>query len=429
MLLFDVNSIKKKMLEPEKSLLEQLSSKDNLYKAWELLKKDNEESYGLSGLTIGKFKEKLEPNIDDLSKKIKDGTFSFSKTRAAVIKKDNGTFRPLQIPEIGDRVVLKTMSILLEEQLAAILKESDGISFAYQRGKGVREAILQMKSSYKTGNIILKADIINFFEEVQVNKLLDEYIYPNLKDNSLNKLIKESVNQKVGGVNKSNKELFEKVGSGIPQGNPLSPLFSNIYLSDFDKYIKESGYSLIRYADDFVVIFKSEKEAIKGYEIISSYLEDKFSLQIHPLKVGNGKTEIFDPTKKEMSFLSVKFDGRSIYPSKEAVQTLKYLIVKTIKGGDLNSNLFDAIYQTINKWISIYSYLDIERYFNEIDTFLIKELTKKFGEAHYKPRGCRYLANKVRINQCRRSPKSFWRNFKLRRILPKIIWPKKRKTI
>lgn len=208
MLLFDVNSIKKKMLEPEKSLLEQLSSKDNLYKAWELLKKDNEESYGLSGLTIGKFKEKLEPNIDDLSKKIKDGTFSFSKTRAAVIKKDNGTFRPLQIPEIGDRVVLKTMSILLEEQLAAILKESDGISFAYQRGKGVREAILQMKSSYKTGNIILKADIINFFEEVQVNKLLDEYIYPNLKDNSLNKLIKESVNQKVGGVNKSNKELF-----------------------------------------------------------------------------------------------------------------------------------------------------------------------------------------------------------------------------
>ena len=414
-------------METEKSLLEQLSSKDNLYRAWELLKKDNEESHGLSGLTIGEFKEGLDPNIDDLSEKIKDGTFSFSKTRAAIIKKDNGTFRPLQIPEIGDRVVLKALSILLEEQLDAILKKSDGISFAYQRGKGVRDAILQMKNCYQKDNVILKADIINFFEEVKVDKLLDEYIYPNLKDNSLNKILKESVSQKLGGLNKFKKEqklLFKNAGSGIPQGNPLSPLLSNIYLSDFDNFLKESDYSLIRYADDFVVIFKSEEEAIKGYELISTYLRDKFSLQIHPLEANNGKTQIIDPTKKEMSFLSIKFDGTNIYSSKEAVQNLKHMIAKTIKEGDLNSNLFDKIYQIMNKWISIYSYLDIERYFNDIDTYLISQLSKKFGKRNYEVKKCKYLANNVRIRQCKKDSKSFWRKLNLRHLLPKILWKK-----
>lgn len=417
-------------METEKSLLEQLSSKDNLYKAWELLKKENEDSYGLSGLTIGKFKEYLEPNIDDLSKKVKDGTFLFSKTRAAIIKKDNGTYRPLQIPEIGDRVVLKAMSILLEEQLATILKESDGVSFAYQRGKGVRDAILKMRSCYDKGNVILKADIINFFEEVQIDKLLDKYIYPSLKDNSLNELIKKSVSQKLGGLNKLKKEqklLFKNAGSGIPQGNPLSPLLSNIYLSDFDKYLIKSDYSLIRYADDFVIIFKSEEDAIKGYEVISTYLKDKFSLQIHPLAANNSKTQIIDPTKKEISFLSIKFDGINIYPSKEAVHKLTSIITNIVKDGNLNSNLFDDIYQTIKKWFSIYSYLDIERYFNDIDNFIITQLTKKFGENDYETKKCKYLANQVRINQCTKSRKSFWRNFDLRHILPKIFWKKKKK--
>ncbi|MBF0577555.1 reverse transcriptase domain-containing protein [Dysgonomonas sp. GY617] len=417
-------------METEKSLLEQLSSKDNLYQAWELLNKENEYSRGLSGLTIEKFRENLESNIDDLNKKIKEGTFQFSKTRAAIIKKGNGKYRPLQIPEIGDRVVLKTISILLEEQLAEILKESDNVSFAYQRDKGVREGVLKMKSCYQQGNVILKADIINFFEEVQIDKLLNEHIYPNLKDNSLNKLIKESITQKLGGLNYFNteqKQLFKNAGTGIPQGNPLSPLLSNIYLSDFDRYLIKSDYSLIRYADDFVVIFKSEEEAIKGYEVISTYLKDKFSLQIHPLEANNGKTQIIDPTKKEMSFLSIKFDGINIYPSKEAVRKLKGIITDIVKNGNLNSNLFDDIYQTINKWVSIYSYLDIERYFNDIDTFLINQLSKKFGKIDYKTKKCKHLANQVRINQCTKSSKSFWRNFNLRHILPKISWKRKKK--
>lgn len=417
-------------MNTEKSLLEQLSSKELLYKSWDLLNKENEDSRGLSGVTIEKFRENLDLNIDNLSESIINNTFQFSKTKAAIKKKDNGTYRPLQIPEIGDRIVLKTISILLEEQFSETLKESDKVSFAYQRGKGSRDAVLKMKTIYQEGNVILKADIINFFEEVKIDKLLDEYIYPNLKDKSLNKIIKEALTQKLGGLNRFNKEqklLFKNAGKGIPQGNPLSPLLSNIYLSEFDKFLIKSDYSLIRYADDFIVIFKSEEDAKKGYEAISIFLKDEFSLKIHPLEANNGKTEIIDPQKKEMSFLSIKFDGINIYPSKEAVHKLKSIISETIKDAELDSNLYKAIDQTIEKWLSIYSYLDIERYFNDIDIFLISQLTKKFGKNNYETKKCKNLANNVRIKQCKKNSKSFWRNMDLKNILPRIFWSKKNK--
>lgn len=162
----------------------------------------------------------------------------------------------------------------LLEQLATVLVGSADVSFAYQKGKGVREATLKMKSSYKKGHVILKADIINFFEEVQKDKLLNELIYPNLKDDSINELIKKAITPKVGGLNRLGKELrklFKKVGGGIPQGNPLSPLLSNLYLTQFDLFVKDSGYSMIRYADDFIVIIKSKEEAKEFYKLVFDY--------------------------------------------------------------------------------------------------------------------------------------------------------------
>lgn len=410
---------------PEPSLLTQLASTASLNRAWNLLNKENEDSYGFSGTTIKDFAQNLDASLAELSKQLMDGTFHFSPSRAAIIKKDNGKYRPLQIPEISDRVVLKAMAILLEEQLNEILSKSDGVSFAYQQGKGVREAVLQMKSDYlKGGRVILKADIINFFEEVQKDKLLKEIVFPNLSDDSLNKLIGESMSQKLKGLKflkRKHRVLFQNAGKGIPQGNPLSPLLSNIYLSKFDVHLKDGGYSLIRYADDFIVVFSSAEEAKKGYETIAKLLKEEFGLAIHPLGDKNAKTEIVNPSEIEFSYLSIKFNGRDVYPGRETVGRLKTLIKQEIKKGQLNSEMFTSIYQTIEKWIAIYSYLDIERYFDEIDTFVKTELTKRFGKKKYHPKKCKTLAHRRRSKQYNSSIKSFWRNPNLANLLPKFI--------
>lgn len=418
-------------METENTLLSQLASKELLYNSWDLLKKENEDSFGLSGLTIKEFSENLGVNIHNISRHLKNNIYRFSSSRAAIIKKDNGKYRPLQIPEIRDRIVLKAMAILLEDQLNHLLKQSDGISFAYQKGKGVREAVLEMKSSFlKNGGVILKADIINFFEEIQKDKLLNEHIYPNLKDNTINRLINDSLSQRLGGLNKLSQKhrfLFKNAGKGIPQGNPLSPLLSNVYLSSFDVFVKKSGYSLIRYADDFIVIFNSEEQAKMGYNEISIFLSTEFSLEIHPLESDNGKTEIIDPREKELTFLSIKFDGKNIYPSKETLVFLKNRIKKIIKENKLNDQLFEELSTSIKKWIAIYSYMDIERYFDIIDSYLLVHLNKKFGEK-VEVIKCKELTQKVRTKQYNKSSKSFWRNTRLVNLLPNFIRGKEQRN-
>lgn len=123
----------------------------------------------------------------------------------------------------------------------------------------------------------------------------------------------------------------------------------------------------------------------------------------------------------EFSYLSIKFNGRDIYPGRETVGRLKSQIKLEIRKGDLNSQLFASIYQTIEKWIAIYSYSDIERYFDEIDRFVQAELTKRFGRKKYHPKKCKTLAQKRRSKQYHSSTKSFWRNPDLASLLPKFI--------
>jgi RNA-directed DNA polymerase len=412
------------------TLIDQLSSIEGLRNAWTLLKKENEDSFGISGTTIKKFSQELESNLSKISTELKKETFRFSPTRAAVIKKGNGKHRPLQIPEIKDRVVLKAMAILLEKELSGLLLNSEDVSFAYQQGRGVREAVLMMKARYLTnGKFILKADIINFFEEIQKNKLLYDLVYPNLKDKSINKLIADSMSQKLKGLShfhKKHRQLFKNAGKGVPQGNPLSPLFSNIYLSKFDLQIKNLGYSLIRYADDFVVIFESEEEAKAGYQKIFELLQNEFALTIHPLGDENEKTTITNPSNKEFSFLSIRFDGKELYPGKETVGYLKAVIKKQLHNSNLDDPLFKDVYLAIEKWIALYSYLDIERYFDDIDNFLINQLSKKFGKKNYKPTKCKTLAQKRRTKQYNKNFKSLWRKADLISLLPKFIRPERR---
>jgi len=390
----------------KKTLIKELSAIETLKKSWVLLNRENEDSFGLSGVSIKDYEKDLEVNILQLSKEISKGEYIFSYTRAAIIKKDNGKYRPLQIPEIKDRIILKAIALLLEEELKSILSKSDGISFAYQKGKGVRESVLKMKSIYDKGKkFILKADIINFFEEINKDDLIENKVLPNLRDDSINKLIIESMNQKLGGLNKLNKKhriLFKNAGKGIPQGNPLSPLLSNIYMVDFDVFAKGKDYSLIRYADDFVILFKSFDEAKIGYEDVKNHLNKNFSLEIHPLGNNNqSKTAIIEPHNSEFSFLGVHFDGANLYPGSDKKDILKYKLKMIIENKDKYDDMKKVLESTIDLWIAIYSYLDIDRYFDKIDTFLITLLKKK--DIKIKIEKCAILAQKRRKKQKKRS--------------------------
>lgn len=361
-----------------KSLLYKISSKEKLLEAWGKLHKLNKSSHGLDEVSIQDFADNLDDKISSISHRLRNGSYKFSPNRAVLIPKSNGKYRPLQVPIISDRLVLKAVAIELEEQFKEIISKSDGVSFAYQKKLGVKDAIEKIKEHYDNHNtFVLEADLINFFGEVDKNKLLTNQIFPILPDDSLNDLISSGLNQEIGGLDKITQDkriYFDRLQKGIPQGNPLSPLLSNIYLSPFDIHLKGLRYSLVRYADDFVILCSSEQECLKAFKECEFILE-RLDLHIHPLEEAD-KTKIIDLKKSTFDFLSITFNGKSFYPSQNNVDRFKSKI-RDICNGKVDYNVLTLLNKVLNVfdgWVSAFYYTELERFSDEIDFFLNRQL-------------------------------------------------------
>jgi len=362
----------------KKTLLYKISSEKKLLIAWGKLNRANKPSHGIDNISIEDFGSNLEDKISSISKKLRANTYKFSQNRAVLIPKSNGKFRPLQVPTISDRLVLKSIAIELEEQFLKTINKSLGLSFAYQKKLGVKDAIEKIKEHYDNDNkVVLEADLINFFGTVDKERLLNTQIFPNLSDDTLNTLINSALNQEIGGLDKlkqHERKEFEGLNTGIPQGNPLSPLLSNIYLSPFDMHLKDKGLLLVRYADDFVIMCKNEADCKSAYNESLEILT-KLDLKVHPL-AENGKTKIVDLSKSTFNFLSITFDGTSFYPSIDNVDRLKSKI-RDICNGKIDYNvltLLKKVFNTFDGWVSAFYYTEVERYSEEIDYYINRHL-------------------------------------------------------
>lgn len=365
-------------------LLDKLSQLTHLNDAWHLLQK-NPTSHGISGETISEFSNDIQSNLVSICDQLKQGTYKFSPSRPYIIPKSNGKFRPLQIPEVRDRVVLKGIALLLEKQLEDLLAPGIGVSYAYEKGKGIQDAVLTIKNYYDNGyKYIFEADIVDFFGTVNQSDLL-KVIFGKLPDSSLNQLISNGISIKVDNLDSIPAEqryLFKNNG-GLPQGNSLSPLFSNIYLGPFDQEMKDKGYRLVRYADDFVIMASSIEEAKVAYVDSKKFLKENLNLEIHELSE-NSKTRIIDPTSDTFSFLSISFDGKMLFPSIE----IKNKFIDTIFSlcsANNKSNILKTLVKIKNShegWISNFIFCDVKRYFTEIDMAIniaVYDLLKKCG--------------------------------------------------
>lgn len=371
------------------NLLNKISSVESLRLAWAKLEKFNKESHGLTGETIAEFELNKEDKILSISKRLQEGTYQFSPYRAVLIPKSKGKFRPLQIPEVSDRVVIKAIAIELEEHFKELLEKSRGLSFAYQKGLGVKEAIEKINEYCQNGySYVLEADLINFFGTVDKDSLLNDVAFKRLSDTTINTLIQQALNQSIGNLDSFNveqKKYFENIDKGIPQGNALSPLLSNIFLSPFDLRLQDKGFKLVRYADDFVIMCTSEKECEEAYIECCTVLEE-LNLNIHKLEEG-GKTRIVNFNKHDtMDFLSVTFDGNMFYPSFANVERLKNKIRDVCNGKDKYcvSTLLIKIKNKLDGWVSAFYYTDIQRYSSEIDAFINRQLYLSLAKMGWK---------------------------------------------
>ena len=213
----------------------------------------------------------MDKNLIKLQKQIISGKYIPKTARGINIPKKNNKMREISLMDLIDRIIQRTLVDYLDP-----IFDKDFIkdSYAYRKRKCcqlVHKRIDRLiKSNY---TYILDADLTNYFGTINHNILLTKLNY-KIKDRRVLKLIKRYLQQI------EYKDYFRMMQKGVKQGSIISPLFSNIYLNEFDYNLTKKGYLLIRYADDFIILAKSKDEIIRAYKDCKLEL-DKLGLEFN----------------------------------------------------------------------------------------------------------------------------------------------------
>jgi CRISPR-associated protein Cas1 len=214
----------------------------------------NNGAAGGDGMTVPHFAEGVTQRLLRLSTELRTGRWRPGTARAVDIPKRKGGTRRLMIPPVADRVVHGAVALSLSPILDAQFSDA---SFAYRPGRSVKQA-LQTVARWRDRGFwhVVEADIVAFFDNVRHDRLLAK-----LDAALAGHTGAARVGDLVALILEGQAQDSGIAGRGVPQGSPLSPLLSNLYLDALDDAIDDKGLRLIRFADDFIILARKRASA------------------------------------------------------------------------------------------------------------------------------------------------------------------------
>ena len=354
------------------SAIRAVSNPEFLRKAWKEISKRNLRSKGLDNVTIKAFKSRLDDNLLDISRELRSNTYKFNKLRAHAMKKPgSGNFRLLQIATVRDRVVMKAIALHIGP---AFQRFNLDCSFAFIRGRGVAAAIGRIRDLVAQGNkFYFEADILNFFGSID-RKDLWRMFSGHIRHRSLLPLLQQCFNLELENLEAHKTELQDLLlgaDSGIPQGGVLSPMLANFYLHEFDRRMLQRGFNLVRYADDFVVMCRTEEQARQAHQFSENTLR-ALGLRIHGLEAPDSKSRVGNFSKDGLLFLGIRFQGPEIYPAKKPIDRFKSKVDEVLKpnSGDSLFKILQKLTNLIDGWGNCYKAMRVMEVYLRLDTFI-----------------------------------------------------------
>ena len=268
--------------------------------AYQLTRKDG--AVGVDGVTAAEYEENLESNLEDLLSRMKTGQYKAPAVRRHYIPKADGTVRPLGIPTFEDKVAQRAVLMMLESIYEENFLEC---SYGFRPGRGAHGALdaIWVGVMKEGQRWVIDADIRKYFDSIDHTKLR-EFLDLRIKDGVIRRMIDKWL--KAGVLEEGQLTRAEE---GTPQGGVISPLISNLYLHHvIDKWFEETvkprmkgRCRLVRYADDFVMLFEEKKDGERVYKALGKRLE-KYGLTLHETKTryvdmrpgGKGEDHRFD---------------------------------------------------------------------------------------------------------------------------------------
>lgn len=277
--------------------------------------KANKGSCGVDGWTVERFEAHLAENLERMSRELMAGEYRPSPVRRVWIPKPGSKEkRPLGIPTVRDRTAQTAIKLVLEPIFE---KEFRECSFGFRPGRSCQQALRRVHKALNSGKgFVVDADFRKFFDTIP-HEVIVRGLESKVSDGNLLKVVCAYLAQGVmeGGVLMPEDAEEDE---GTPQGSPLSPLLANIALHGLDEAMEDSGYEIVRYADDFVVLCESREQAVQALEAVKGWSETT-GLSLHPDKtriVEYGAGESFE-------FLGFEFRRGGAFPRKKSILNIR----------------------------------------------------------------------------------------------------------
>ena len=370
-------------------LIEWILQDENLDKAIKAVKQ-NKGADGIDKMTVGELDAYFALHRDEIKTQIREGNYKPNPVRRAYIPKSNGKKRPLGIPTVVDRVVQQAIAQVLSLGYDKYFSEhSYGFRPNRSCQQAVEEALTYLNEGYEW---VIDLDIEKYFDTVNHDKLIS-ILRERIKDAKTLRLIRQFLQ---AGVMENG--LMIPSEEGVPQGGPLSPLLSNVYLDKLDKELESRGLCFVRYADDCNIFVRSEMAANRVMKSISIWLERKLKL-----RVSATKTKVVRPTKS--SFLGFTFwksqEGwkckpandrkRRLYDKTRAILCRRKAVARPMK------STFEQLNWLIRGWINYYRIGSMKKFLDEYGQWLRHKVRAVILKQWKKPK--RIYLNLQKLNR------------------------------
>lgn len=254
-----------------------------LHEAYRRTRKDG--AAGIDGRTADDYEQDLAGNLQSLLDRFKSGSYRAPPVRRVHIPKGDGRkTRPIGIPTFEDKVLQRAVTMLLE---AVYEQDFYDCSYGFRPGRSAHQALEALWKSLMSigGGWVLEVDIQGFFDSLDHGHLRD-FLGQRVRDGVLRRTINKWLK---AGVLEEGRLMRSEIGS--PQGGVISPILANVYLHvvldqwfhDVVRPRMRGRATLIRYADDFVIVFEREDDAHRVMDVLPKRF-GKYGLTLHPEK-------------------------------------------------------------------------------------------------------------------------------------------------
>ena len=370
-------------------LIEWILQDRNIDEAIEAVKR-NKGAAGVDGMTVDELDAYFALHRNEIKAQIRAGEYKPSPVRRVYIPKANGKKRPLGIPTVVDRVVQQMIAQVMTFGYDKYFSDN---SYGFRPNRDAHQAIGKALEYLNEGcEWVIDLDIEKYFDTVNHDKLIS-ILRERINDAKTLRLIRQLLRAGVmeNGLTSPSEE-------GVPQGGPLSPILSNVYLDKLDKELESRGLCFVRYADDCNIFVKSEMAANRVMKSVTSWLERKLRL-----KVSATKTKVVRPTRS--TFLGFIFwkgkDGWKCRPTNDRKKRLydktRAILCRRKAAARTMKSTFMRLNWLIRGWVNYYRIGSMKGFLDEYGQWLRHKVRVVILKQWKKPR--RIYLNLQKLNR------------------------------